>query len=457
MPFFLNNTMKRKALLIAGTHSGCGKTTVTLGIMAALRQRHMKVQPFKCGPDFIDPTLHLLITGQVSRNLDLRMCGSDYVKQVVARHAPQDEEENPAISVIEGVMGLFDGGRASAAELAALLQIPVVLVVDARAMAESVAALVKGFESLDPRIHLAGVILNQVGSARHLHLLSEAIQKHCQTSLVGYLPRKPAITLPSRHLGLHLGREVHLNRQALLALMNQHVDINHLLRLAQQAHIPEVSSVPLQPRQGARALRLGVAWDAAFCFYYQDNLDMLTQAGIELVLFSPLHDQTLPENLAGLYLGGGYPELHAAELAANQGLRQEILAFSRAGRPVYAECGGFMYLTEVLVDGSGQGHAMVGVYPVQATMQPQCSALGYRRVEMQCNTILAAQGTVCYGHEFHYSSIDPMPEEVHRCFLLDDQRQEGYLMDKTLASYIHLHWGCTPELAQTFIQSLEGM
>ncbi len=454
MPFFFKNTMQRKALIIAGTHSGCGKTTVTLGIMATLRQRNITVQPFKCGPDFIDPTLHHLITGQVSRNLDVRMCGPNYVQQLVATHAPKA----PAISVIEGVMGLFDGGEGSAAELAALLQIPVLLVVDTRSMAESAAALVKGFESLDPRIHVAGVLLNQVGSARHFHLISKAIQQHCQAPILGSLPRRPTISLPSRHLGLHLGMEVHLNRQALLTLIEEHVDMDRLLRIAQQAQIPEVLpfSFPHRPRQEARQMRLGLAWDEAFCFYYQDNLDMLTQAGAELVLFSPIHDQALPENLDGLYLGGGYPELHAAELAANQGLREQILAFSRAGRPVYAECGGFMYLTESLVDGAGQKHAMVGVYPVQAKMQPKLSSLGYRRVEMQCTTILAPQGTVCYGHEFHYSNIDPMPEQVQRCFLLDDQRTEGYLMDKTLASYVHLHWGRTPERVQTFIQSMES-
>jgi cobyrinic acid a,c-diamide synthase len=203
-------------------------------------------------------------------------------------------------------------------------------------------------------------------------------------------------------------------------------------------------------------VRLGLAWDEAFCFYYQDNLDLLTAAGAELVLFSPLHDQALPENLDGLYFGGGYPELHAAQLAANHGLRAQVLAFSRAGRPVYGECGGFMYLTEGIVDNEGRRHAMAGVFPVLARMNQRLRRLGYCRAELRQDSLLGPAGSVLYGHEFHYSEIDQMPEQVQRIYTLDDGRAEGYLLNKTLAGYVHLHWGRSPEAARCFVRAMGG-
>ncbi len=437
------------SLLIAGTHSGCGKTTVTLGIMAALRQRGLTVQPFKCGPDFIDPSLHLAVTGRVSRNLDIRMCGPDYVRKCFSRHAPADSQ---SISVIEGVMGLFDGGSGSAAELAALLNLPVLLVIDVRSMAESAAAVLRGFESLDPRIRMAGVIFNQVGSERHLRLVSEAVRQHCRAEIIGALPRDSGISLPSRHLGLHLGAEVALDRQLLVSLMEEHLNLDRLLAIAAEARVPPVPPVALIESVGK--VRLGVAWDEAFCFYYQDNLDLLQAAGAELFFFSPLHDTALPENVDGLYFGGGYPELHAALLAANESLRAQVLAFSRAGRPVYAECGGFMYLCEAIVDSEGGRHEMAGVFPVTARMGRQLRRLGYRRMEMLADTLLGPAGSVLCGHEFHYSDIDPMPEQAQRVYALDDGRAEGYLLGNTLAGYVHLHWGGTPEAARCFVRAM---
>jgi cobyrinic acid a,c-diamide synthase len=220
---------KRSAILLAGTHSGCGKTTVSLGIMAALAGRGLTVQPFKCGPDFIDPTLHRLVTGRVSRNLDVRMCGADYVQTLFARHAPAD-----GISVIEGVMGLFDGGNGSAARLATLLELPVILVVDVHAAAESVAAVIKGFETLDPEVRVAGVILNRVAGKRHQQMITAAAERYCRAEIIGALPHDGTITLPSRHLGLLLGSEVHLNQQRLVTLMEDHLDLDRLSKLATQ-------------------------------------------------------------------------------------------------------------------------------------------------------------------------------------------------------------------------------
>ena len=438
------------SLLIAGTHSGCGKTTVTLGIMAALRQRGLTVQPFKCGPDFIDPSLHLAVTGRASRNLDIRMCGSDWVRQCFARHA-----DGAAISVIEGVMGLFDGDSGSAAELAALLGVPVLLVLDVRSMAESAAAVLRGFECLDPRVRLSGVIFNQVGSAKHLQLVSEAVRRHCKAEIIGALPRESGISLPARHLGLHMGAEVELNRQQLVSLIEQHLDLDRLIQLAGEAQVHAVTpAAQLDPPVGT--VRLGVAWDEAFCFYYQDNLDLLAAAGAELVRFSPLHDKTLPEHLDGLYFGGGYPELHAAQLAANQPMREQVLAFSRADRPIYAECGGFMYLCEALADSEGGRHEMAGVFPVTARMGQRLRRLGYRTAELREASLLGPAGSLLHGHEFHYSDIDPMPADVRRIYTLDDGRAEGYLLNRTLAGYVHLHWGGSPEAARHFVQAMSA-
>jgi len=440
------------AIILAGTHSGCGKTTVTLAIMAALSKRRVKVQPFKCGPDFIDPTLHRLVTGKVSRNLDVRMCGPEYVQQVFKQHAPQN-----GISVIEGVMGLFDGGNGSAARLATLLDIPVILVVDVRSAAESVAAVIKGFETLDPEVRVAGVILNRVGSERHHRMIGDAVKKHCRAEIIGAIPRDAAITLPSRHLGLHMGTEVHINRQRLVELMEQNLDLDRLQELGQQSktlknHNPEPVTHNPEP---ANAVRLGVAWDEAFCFYYQDNLDMLKDAGAEIVIFSPLHDKTLPENLGGIYLGGGYPELHAAALSGNASMREAVKLFSRSGKPVYGECGGFMYLTTSITDTEGREYRMAGVYPVASRMQKRLRTLGYRQVQMQTDTVLGSKGSFCYGHEFHYSEIDDMPTEIERGYILDDGRAEGYLINNTLAGYVHLHWGRTPEAASNFVRMMQ--
>jgi cobyrinic acid a,c-diamide synthase len=453
---------QQPALIIAGTHSGCGKTTVTLGIMAALKQRGMTVRPFKCGPDFIDPSLHLLMTDQVSRNLDVHMCGPDYVRRLFRTHAPSaGNSPEGAISIIEGVMGLFDGGQGSAATLARLLNIPVLLVVDVRSAAESAAAVVKGFEILDPQVRVAGVIFNRAGSERHVQMISDAVRQHCQAEIIGTLPKDTKIALPSRHLGLHMGTEVELDRQRLIELMEEHLDLDLLVKIAQQTEpgttFHEETELLPASSDAAAKVRLGVARDEAFCFYYQDNLDMLEQEGAELIIFSPLHDANLPENLDGLYLGGGYPELHAETLAANASMRAEIRAFSRSGRPVYAECGGFMYLTEAIVTAEEKQHRMVGVYPVISRMQQGLRRLGYRQAEMRTDTVLGTAGSPCYGHEFHYSAIDKMPAEIKRGYVLDDGRTEGYLRDNTLAGYVHLHWGGTPEAARYFVRMMGTM
>lgn len=439
--------MSAAGLLIAGTHSGCGKTTLTLGVMAALVRRGLAVQPFKCGPDFIDPSLHRMVTGRISRNLDVRMCGEPFVRRSFARNAAGCD-----CAVVEGVMGLFDGGEGSAAVLAKTLDLPVVLVIDVRSAAESVAAVAHGFATLDPGLRLAGIICNRVGSAKHRAMISEAMATHCQVPIIGFLPREEAIAIPSRHLGLHMGEEHPLRGEGLerlIKLVEDHLDVELLLTLAGQRQAAvELNDTPLVER--GTPVRIGVARDSAFCFYYEDNLDLLREAGAELVGFSPLADAQLPPNLQGLYLGGGYPELHAAILSENSSLRQQIGHFAQAGHPVYAECGGFMYLCQSITDQNEAVFPMVGLYPLAARMQPRLRSLGYRQPLVAADCLLAEQGTVLHGHEFHYSTIEENPA-VPTVYRLADGRREGYVCHHTLAGYIHLHWGRTPQAAARFV------
>lgn len=436
------------SFLIAGTHSGCGKTTISLGLMAALRHMGYGVQPFKCGPDFIDPTLHTVVCGEMSRNLDLRMCGPDFVHQVFVGHQGE-------VRVIEGVMGLFDGGEASSASLAKELDIPVVLVVDVRSAAESVAAVVKGFSELDPEVRLAGVIFNRIGSPRHLELVQGAVAKYCSVPIFGYLPRDVQFAIPERHLGLHMGEDA-LSSETINHLAEtilHYVDVGGVLALSTDG--PEVATIVDQPLQQCSSpgvpKRLAVARDKAFCFYYQDNLDLLEKAGLELVFFSPLHDQVLPADISGIYLGGGYPELFGADLAANSKMRTALKNWSEQGGILYGECGGFMYLTEGIVDHDGDYHQMVGAFPVQARMAKRLRSLGYREATLMGDSLWGGRGDVLRGHEFHYSEIDEMPAEINRVYELQDGRAEGFQLRNTLGGYLHLHFGGTPGAVKWFV------
>lgn len=443
------NHSRIPSFLVAGTHSGCGKTTLSLGLMAALKARSLAVQPFKCGPDFIDPTLHQLVTGRVSRNLDQWMMGAEAVRAAFALQGGSAD-----ISVIEGGMGMFDGGDSSSAALAALLQAPLILVVDVRSAAESVAAVVKGFETLDPQAAPRAVILNRIGSDRHLSLITAALEKHCRAEVLGYLPRSLDFSIPARHLGLHMGAEGPLSREKLTELarvVEAHIDLSRLLSLA--GGNGQCRNRTAAAPAGAPAVRIGVARDKAFCFYYQDNLDMLRAAGAELVFFSPLHDRGLPENITGLYLGGGYPELYAAGLSANQAMCRAVHDWADNGGHIYAECGGFMYLTEGIAAGNGGVLPMAGVFPVTARMRDKRVSLGYREVRLQEDCILGPAGTVLRGHEYHYSLVDAMPDQVERMYLVNDDGREGYRINNVLGGYMHLHFGFTPATPAFFVQT----
>lgn len=431
------------AVMIAGTHSGVGKTSVTLGLIGALRGRGLAVQPFKIGPDFIDPLHHTHASGRTSRNLDGWMLDTKTNLERFAR-ATADAD----VAVIEGVMGLFDGSegsseRGSSAEMAKLLGLPVVLVMDAGAMARSAAALIHGFASFDPELRIAGVILNNVGGEAHAEMIREAVTK--SVPILGAIPRVPDLAVPERHLGLHLPHEARRDYvQTLTSIVEEHIDIAALLqagRMARPTPPPPTASVP--PK-----VRVGVARDEAFCFYYPENLELLQQAGAELVEFSPIRDP-LPGDLDGLYIGGGYPELHAAELAANHGATHAVRDFCEHGGPVYAECGGLMYLGQTLqLDDST--YELCGALPL-GTRMPAGLSIGY--VEVNTTGGIFDEGQTARGHLFHHSQIIGKPA-VDRCYTVRSARggtsDEGYAAGNVLASYIHLHFSSAPEMSAAF-------
>lgn len=458
--------MHTPAVVIAGTHSGVGKTTISVALMAAMRRRGMRVQPFKVGPDFIDPMLHTRAAGRQSRNLDGWMLEDDSNIAIFSR-ASKDAD----ISIIEGVMGLFDGRDAltesgSTAEMAKLLGVPVVLVVDASAMARSAAATVHGFESFDAELNVAGIIFNNVGGAGHFEYLRQAVESTCRARVLGWLPPYGSIKLPERHLGLVVADEVlaAARLDEMIGWVEKGLDLDALIELAGDHSRPRSPAVVEQnvyemtvsgqKTDAVRPVRIGVARDQAFCFYYQDNLDRLVNLGAELVEFSPTTDRRLPEGLHGLYLGGGYPELHAAELSANESMRDDIARFAESGSPVYAECGGLMYLTEAIVDAEERTYPMVGLFPTRARMKSHLAALGYVEVEGVNDSGLLHQNEHVRGHEFRYSVIDEMPAHVARRYRVKTKvgvRLEGFVAGSALGSYIHLHWGSCHEMASRFV------
>jgi cobyrinic acid a,c-diamide synthase len=458
------NPTSQKAVrgcVIAGTHSGAGKTTVALGLMAALKKRGLKVAPFKVGPDFIDPGHHGRITGVPSRNLDGWMLSRAYNLQTF-----QCAAQGAEVAVVEGVMGLFDGydGRSEAgstAQMAKWLDLPVVLVVDAASMARSAAALVQGFERFDRDLRFAGVVFNRIGGERHLAYLRQALQDHVAMPLLGGLPRNAAAAIPERHLGL-VTREDFTGGDAaidgLTKLLEARLDIAGFLgRLPLISAQPPPQRTDHLPPDTAR-VRIGVARDRAFCFYYPDNLELLEANGATLVPFSPMTDKTLPEDLGGLYFGGGYPELNAEALSANSGLREQVLHQGRAGMPIYGECGGFMYLCRQLIDPQGRSHPMVNLFPFTTRMFPRLRALGYREVTLTADGLIGPQGAHIRGHEFHYSEIDDSqatsaPETCYRISARDGggARAEGYRSRRCLGSYVHLHFGSNPDAARHLV------
>jgi cobyrinic acid a,c-diamide synthase len=448
-------------LVIGGTASGVGKTTVTAAVLAALTARGLSLAPFKVGPDYIDPTYHSQAAGRACRNLDSWLVPHERLLALFSRATTGTD-----VALVEGVMGLFDGrsgaGNAgSTAEVAVLLRAPIVLVLDIARQARSAAALALGFQRFDPAVPLAGFILNRAGSARHTDLVRKEVEHATGLPVLGAMPRDAGLELPERHLGLTPSQEVEQSLATVERLADAarlHLDLNRLTELAGSAPpLPAAADelLGLANQSPGERRCLAIARDEAFSFYYQDNLDLLELAGARLLPFSPLGDDELPLEAEGLYLGGGFPELHAERLAANTAMLRSVRRAAEAGLPIYAECGGLMYLAEGIVDFDGQQHAMSGLIPCSVGMQPRRSRLGYVELEARRQTLLSAAGARLRGHEFHWSAIVSGQERANAYQVLGEEpRIEGFARKSLLASYVHLHFGSAPELAERFVGSL---
>jgi cobyrinic acid a,c-diamide synthase len=441
-------------VVIAGTSSGAGKTSVACGVIGALRRRGLRVQGFKVGPDYIDPSYHALASGRPGRNLDAFLSGPELIAPL-ARHGSRGAE----LAVVEGVMGLFDGasGRgelASTGHVAKLLRAPVVLVVDATAMSRSVAAIVHGYRTFDPDVNVAGVIFNRVGSDHHEQLLREALENLSPpTPVLGALRRDPRVIAPERHLGLvpapEREQEASAALAALAAAVDRQVDVDGIIGLARAAGSLDGSTwSPKLDSDPAAGARIAVARGPAFSFYYEENLELLTAAGAELLSFDPLADEELPPDAGALLLAGGFPEVFAAELEANARLRAAVAQFAAAGRPILAECGGLLFLCREL-----DGREMCGVLPATARMTDRLS-LGYREATALTTTPWIDSGARIRGHEFHYTEVDAV--DCERAWILaarGRQRPEGIVAGGVQASYLHAHWAAHPELAWRFARA----
>ncbi|MFS0840131.1 cobyrinate a,c-diamide synthase [Paenibacillus sp. 1P03SA] len=484
---------RAKRLLIAGTGSGVGKTTVTIGIMAALKARGLSVQGFKCGPDYIDPTYHTAVTGRQSRNLDSWMLPADTVREIYCR-ASADAD----IAVIEGVMGFYDGknpktNEGSSAEISLLLQCPVILVVNCKSMARSAAAIVKGFQLLDPRVKIAGVFANLVGSEGHYRIVRDAIEQECGVPVIGYMLRDENLAMPERHLGLvpSIGRgELSPFFSQLAERVSAHTDLERLLQAAvtepleaparifrpqeadgggEASKAAEIhpgrsdgdrdvagAGAPGTDRPPVPLVRIAVAKDAAFHFYYPENLELLQAYGAELVYFSPLAGEELPQGMDGLYLGGGFPEEFAERLAGLHEMKRSIAEAIGAGLPTLAECGGYMFLTDAIVDTAGRRYPMLGLVPGTVTMQTKLAALGYREATGTEGNFLLGPGDTARGHEFHYSVFEPAPSAAlppaYKTKGMRGSKEEGALSGSLISGYTHLHFASNPDMPRRWIE-----
>ena len=462
-------------LLVAGAASGVGKTTVTAGLIAALRKQGLRVQPFKCGPDYIDPSYHERAAQRPCRNLDTWMLADGQLLEGFAR-ACHDVD----VAVIEGVMGLFDGSdwrqeRGSTAQIAKLLRCPVLLVVDIAGAARSAAIPVLGCQQFDSDVDLRAVALNFAGSEGHARGCSEAITQASELPVLGWLPRDPRLCIPERHLGLTPGGE-QVDADALIDTIADELarsfDLQQLLRIARAAPplaVPPGTELPPpaaghssspKARRTSRPV-LAVARDAAFCFYYPENLELLADAGAEIEFFSPVQGEYPSARAGGVYLGGGYPELHGRALASNTALWRTLEDLRAAGAPIYAECGGFMALTQRLIDLEGNEWPMAGVIPGTVRMSPKLVALGYRTATAIRPNLIAGTGQTLRGHEFRYSSWEITEREANSMAAWSvlgtrnsSEQRMGYVDDNVLASYLHIHFGQQTEIAAAFCRGI---
>ena len=437
-------------VMIAGTGSGCGKTTVTCGILKALINRNIKTAAFKCGPDYIDPMFHTEIIRTKSRNLDEFLCGENTVKYLFAKNS-----ENTDISVLEGVMGFYDGlgndGSYSSYSISKHTGTPVVLVVNGKGMSLSIAAMVKGYADFMPN-NIKGIIINAVSPGTY-PMYKHMIEEHTQLKVLGFLPRLPEAMIESRHLGLVTASELENLQQKLNLLaenVEKYIDIDGLLKLAQTALPLEYEPIKFNDKYPCN---IAVAKDLAFCFYYQDSLELLKQLGAKLTFFSPLHDKALPENISGLILGGGYPELYAKELSQNKSMLRDIKKAINKGTPTYAECGGFMYLQQAIIDMKGISNPMVDVIKGSSTLQKKLDRFGYATLKAKRDNLLCLKGDRLNAHEFHYSNSDNNGSDFEAAKPNSDKKWDCIFATDTLfAGYPHMHFYGNIDCARKFVQ-----
>jgi len=460
-------------VMIAGTNSGCGKTTISAGIMAALVKKGIRVQPFKTGPDYIDPMFHTFVTGRYSRNLDSWLLGKSTLEHLFCKNS-----EGCEISVIEGVMGFYDGFggssiEGSTAHVSRILKCPVILVVNVQGMSLSAAALIKGFMDFMGGADVQGVILNRISSHALYTHLKDIITENTGVKVLGYIPQSEEYVLPERHLGLVPGGEVPELTEKLDRLaetVSKTIDLELLMKIAEAAPEPDGTAELLSKKlledtacKDYNKVRIGVAMDSAFSFYYRDNLELLELMGAELEYFSPIKDKKMPEGVDAVYFGGGYPEVFAEELSANAVMRKDVRERLHKGLPAYAECGGLMYLCRTMKDMRGNAFDMAGVIPAHCEMTGKLQRFGYVDVNITDECILGKSGFTTRAHEFHYSVLNPYKsglQDMRSCYEVVKKKREGsniwkdgWKIKNTLAGYPHIHFWSNPDFARRFIDA----
>lgn len=459
--------MKYPRILLAGANSGAGKTTITMGLIAAFKKRGLTVQAFKTGPDYIDPSYHRLASGRNCLNLDTWMLSRDVVLELFERRARECD-----LAIIEGVMGLYDGAgnqeAGSTAHLAKMLKAPVILIVNARSMSRSIAAVILGYKQFDQEVALKGVILNQIGSVSHYRSAKAAIEEKTGLPVLGFLPRDKELSLPERHLGLIPTDEknplAHF-RKKLAGSVEDNIAVEKIIAISRSASpLPRFrktlfaeAPVTRKGKASEAKVTIAVAKDASFNFYYPDNLDLLKHYGADLVEFSTLRDKKLPLGADAVYIGGGFPELFASQLSKNMSLKTDIYHQAEKGLPIYAECGGLLYLVKELVDFKSRRFPMAGIFNASVKMGDRLKALGYATVEVLKDNILGPQGGRTQAHVFHWSYLDGLSRKERFAYRVKkDKRKafsDGLLKWNVLASYCHIHFGSNLRIAKNFIKS----
>lgn len=446
--------------MIAGTKSGVGKTTISMGLMSALSKK-MNVQPYKVGPDYIDSAFHSYITGNNCSNLD-----SYLLKEPMINYLFNKNKQNKDIAVVEGVMGLFDGAEVgsdigTSASIAKLLDIPVILVVDGSKVASSIAATVKGFETFDNDLKISGVIINNVGSRTHYKLLKSAIEYHTNVIPCGYLVKNSSVTLPERHLGLVPAceqQDIDKIFSLLAEQIEETIDLDAVMSIASQPEIiREIQPINIKNSEDIKGVRIAIARDKAFNFYYQDSLDLLSDYyNVSWIPYSPLTDKKLPEDIDGLYIGGGFPEVFTKEIANNESMKKDLINRLRGGLPYIAECGGLIYLSDSLIDLEGKKHPMIGWLEGETVMTTRLQRFGYGFLTLEDDCILGKKGDSINIHEFHRSKADIKNQTIYRLKKIRNKEtinewECGFNKSNGIAAYAHIHFGSNMNFGKAFV------